>query len=50
MCNCGKSSGNPAETYVVRKANGDTEEFSSKVSADIAITRNPGSRMEVKRK
>lgn len=48
-CNCGKSSGNPAETYVVRKANGQTEEFSSKIAADIAATKYEG-RIEVKRK
>jgi|RhiMetStandDraft_4_1073278.scaffolds.fasta_scaffold13545_4 hypothetical protein len=48
-CNCGKSSGEPAETYVVRKANGQSEEFASKVAADIAVTRNGGT-VEVVRK
>lgn len=43
MCGCNKSSGNSAETYVVRKANGQTEEFSSKVAADIAVTKHGGS-------
>lgn len=43
MCNCGKSGGAPAETYVVRKANGQTEEFSSKTAADIAVTKHGGS-------
>ncbi len=42
-CACGKSSGNPAETYVVTKANGQTAEFSTKVEADIAVTRHGGS-------
>jgi len=48
-CNCGKSGGAPAETYVVRKANGQTEEFASKVAADIAVTKY-GGRIEVKKK
>ncbi len=48
-CNCGASSGNPAETYVVRQANGQTQEFSSKVAADIAATKTNG-KIEVKRK
>jgi hypothetical protein len=48
-CNCGKSSGEPAETYVVRKANGTTEEVSSKVAADILVTKHGGS-YSVKRK
>jgi hypothetical protein len=42
-CNCGKSGGNPAESYVVTKANGRTEEFNSKVAADIAVTKHGGS-------
>lgn len=49
MCNCGKSSGNPAETYVVRRANGTTEEFSSKVAADIEATKSNG-KITVKKK
>lgn len=48
-CACGKSSGNPAETYVVRRTDGRTEEFTSKVQADIAVTKNGGT-IEVKRK
>jgi hypothetical protein len=48
-CACGKSSGQPAESYVVRRADGSTQTFSSKVEADIAITRNGGT-IEVKRK
>jgi hypothetical protein len=48
-CACGKSGGNPAETYVVRKANGQTEEFASKVAADIAVTKY-GGRIEVRKK
>lgn len=48
-CNCGKSSGNNATTYVVRFANGQTKEFSNKVAADIAVTKNGGT-IEVKRK
>lgn len=48
-CNCGKSSGEPAETYVVRKANGQTEEVASKVAADILVTKHGGS-YSVKRK
>lgn len=43
MCNCGKSSGNPAESYVVRTANGQTKEFSSKVAADIEVSKSGGS-------
>jgi hypothetical protein len=50
MCNCGKSGGAPAESYVVTKANGQTEEFSSKVAADIAVTRNGGGTITVKKK
>lgn len=42
-CACGKSSGEPAETYVVRKANGTTEEVTSKVAADILVTKHGGS-------
>lgn len=42
-CNCGKSDGNAAETYVVRKANGQTEEVSSKIAADILVTKHGGS-------
>lgn len=42
-CNCGKTSGDPAETYVVRKANGQTEEVTSKVAADILVTKHGGS-------
>jgi len=42
-CNCGKSGGEPAETYVVRKQNGQTEEVSSKVAADIMVTKHGGS-------
>jgi hypothetical protein len=49
MCNCGKTGGNPAESYVVTKANGKTEEFSSKVAADIAVTREGGT-ITVKKK
>lgn len=49
MCNCGKSSGQPAETYVVRKPNGQEEEFSSKTAADIAVTRT-GGKITVKRR
>jgi hypothetical protein len=41
-CGCGKSSGEPAETYVVRKANGQTEEVTSKVAADILVTKYGG--------
>lgn len=48
-CNCGKSSGKPATTYVVTKNNGQTEEFSSKVQADIAVTKNGGGRITVKK-
>lgn len=48
-CGCGKSGGNPAESYVVTKANGQTEEFASKVAADIAVTRH-GGRIDVKKK
>lgn len=48
-CGCGKSSGEPAETYVVRTANGQTKEVNSKVAADIEVTKNGGS-YTVKRK
>lgn len=48
-CGCGQSSGNAAETYVVRKQNGQTEEFSSKVAADIAATKFNGT-ITVKKK
>lgn len=48
-CACGKTSGDSATTYVVRMANGRTEEYNSKVAADIAVTRNGGT-IEVKRK
>ena len=43
MCNCGKSSGKPAEEYVVTKANGAKETFATKVAADIAVTKHGGS-------
>jgi hypothetical protein len=42
MCGCGASSGAPAESYVVTKANGEVREFSSKVDADIAKTQGGG--------
>jgi hypothetical protein len=48
-CACGKSGGAAAETYVVRKANGQTEEFASKVAADIAVTKYGGT-IQVKKK
>jgi len=50
-CNCGgsKSSENSATRYVVRFANGQTQEFNSKVQADIAVTRN-GGKIEVTKK
>lgn len=49
-CNCGsgRSNDNPATKYVVRFANGQTQEFTSKVQADIAVTKN-GGKIEVKR-
>jgi len=49
MCQCGKSSGAPAETYLVTKPNGQTEEFTSKTAADIAVTRS-GGKITVRRK
>lgn len=48
-CACGKSGGQPAETYVVRRADGRTQEFNSKVEADIAVTKDGGT-ISVKRK
>lgn len=48
-CSCGKSSGNPAATYVVRFTNGQTKEFNNKTAADIAVTKNGGGTIEVKR-
>lgn len=48
-CACGKSSGNPPESYVVTRANGTTKEFSSKVAADIEVTKT-GGRIDVKKK
>lgn len=44
-CSCGKSgssAGRPATTYVVTKTNGQQEEFGSKTSADIAVTKHGG--------
>lgn len=49
MCNCGKSSGAPAESYVVTRANGTTQEHPSKVLADIDVTKNGGT-ITVKKK
>lgn len=49
-CNCGGGGGQPAESYLVTKPNGTTEEFSSKVSADIAVTRHGGTITVVKKK
>lgn len=43
MCNCGKSSGRPAEEYVVTRADGRKETFATKVAADIAVTKHGGS-------
>lgn len=48
-CSCGKSAGAPATTFVVRMANGQTQEYNSKVAADIAVTRHGGT-IEVKKK
>jgi hypothetical protein len=48
-CNCGKSGGNPAESYVVTRANGTTAEFNSKVAADIEVTKQGGSYKVVKK-
>jgi hypothetical protein len=42
-CACGKTGGDPAESYVVTKANGQTQTFSTKVEADIAVTKHGGS-------
>ena len=50
MCGCNKGgSGRPADTYLVTKPNGSTEEFSNKTAADIAVTRT-GGKITVKRK
>jgi hypothetical protein len=49
-CNCGGGGGAPAESYLVTKANGTTESFASKVSADIAVTKHGGSITVVKKK
>jgi hypothetical protein len=46
-CNCGKSSGNPAATYVIRKVNGQVQEFTNKVAADIEVTKG-GKVIEIK--
>lgn len=48
-CSCGKGSGQPAETYVVRRNDGRTSETTSKVEADILVTRYGGT-VEVKKK
>lgn len=49
MCSCGGSSGAPAESYVVTRANGSTTEFDTKVAADIEKTKSGGT-VTVKRK
>jgi hypothetical protein len=49
MCACGKSSGAPAESYVVTRKNGTTAEFNSKVAADIEVTKSGGSYKVVKK-
>lgn len=49
-CNCGKSSGNAAETYVVRLADGTTKEVESKTAADILVTKHGGGSYSVKKK
>ena len=48
-CACGKSSGNPPESYVVRRPNGTEAEFNSKTAADIEVTKTGGT-ITVKRK
>lgn len=48
-CACGKSGGQPAESYVVRRADGQTQTVNSKTEADILVTRYGGT-IEVKRK
>lgn len=48
-CNCGSKGGNPPESYVVRRGDGSTAEFTSKVAADIEATKSNG-KIEVKKK
>lgn len=50
MCNCSRTSGKSAETYVVNRPNGTTAEFDSKVAADIEVTKSGGGTITVKRK
>lgn len=48
-CNCGNKGGNPPESYVVRRPDGSTAEFTSKVAADIEVTKT-GGKLDVKRR
>lgn len=48
MCGCNNKQSN-ATSYVVTKKNGQTEEYGSKVQADIAATKHGGT-ITVKKK
>lgn len=47
-CACGNSGGTPATEYVIRTQTGQVKTFSSKVAADIEVTRG-GTVIEVKK-
>lgn len=49
MCACNGSSGNPAESYVVTRADKTSTEFTDKVSAEVEKSRSGGV-ITVKRK
>lgn len=49
-CNCGGGGGQPAESYLVTRANGQTKEFASKVAADIEVTKTGGTITVVRKK
>lgn len=49
MCSCGGSSGAPAESYVVTRADKTSTEFTDKVAAEVEKSRSGGV-ITVKRK
>ena len=42
MCSCGGSSGAPAESYVVTRADKTSTEFTDKVAAEVGKSRTGG--------
>jgi hypothetical protein len=46
-CGCGRSQGEPAESFVVTRPDGTTKETATRVEADIEVTRAGGGTITV---